>query len=63
MSNQINDTLFDQARELAEYWVGTMWARLIEQDIDNNDLEALKYHIAQSKAEMSLQESEANDVY
>lgn len=56
MSNVRNDILLDRARELCEYWAGTMWERLIQQDIKNSDMEALAYHISEAAKEQAIQE-------
>ena len=64
MSNQSNDQLYDKALEVMEYWTGTMWERVIQRDLDTDDLEALKYHVDQAYKEMALQEdAEAGYVY
>lgn len=62
MSNTINETLLSRAWEMIEYWTGTMHARVIERDLQENDLEALRYHVDQAEREMSIQEDEATDV-
>lgn len=58
MSNNSNSNLFERAQELLEYWDGTMWARVIERDINENDLEALYYHCAQAEKERSIQDDD-----
>jgi hypothetical protein len=62
MSNVTNDILMDRAREQCEYWTGTMHERIIQRDIEANDLEALHYHVAEAEKEMHMQEDEASDV-
>jgi hypothetical protein len=57
MSNLVNDRLLERASEAVDYWTGTMWARLIEQDLKNNDLEALAYHVREAEKEEAIQES------
>lgn len=56
MSNTINDTLMDKTQELLDYWTGTLWERIIQRDLDANDMEALQYHVDKAWAEMVLQE-------
>ena len=56
MSNTTNDELLDRAREMTEYWTVTMHARILERDIEANDLEALRYHLVQAEHEMKMQE-------
>ena len=41
---------------MTEYWTGTMHARILERDIEANDLEALRYHLVQAEHEMKMQE-------
>lgn len=67
MSNTINDDLQEQAAELIEEYAGTLWARILVRDLEAGDLEALKFHVSQAKAQSQL-EAEAellggNDVY
>lgn len=57
MSNTTNSDLMERAQEQLEYWTGTMWERLIQRDLTQNDLESLRYHLRQAEAEQSLQES------
>lgn len=56
MSNTVNDTLIERAREQQSYWESTVWDRIIQRDLDANDLEALRYHVAQAEKEMAMQE-------
>lgn len=56
MSKETNDILLERAREAQEYWTGTMWERIIQRDIDTNDLEALRYHLTESDREIAIQE-------
>jgi hypothetical protein len=56
MSDYIADKLYDQVAELVSYWEGTLWARMLERDLDTNDMEALHFHAQQAYAEMRLQE-------
>lgn len=58
MSNQVNTELFERAADLMDYWAGTMHERLIQRDLDSDDLEALKYHVDVAWKEMQLQEDE-----
>lgn len=56
MSNKSNDILMERANEQLEYWTGTLWERLIQRDIDTQDLEALAYHVTQAEREQAIQE-------
>lgn len=64
MSNASNESLMEHAADMLDYWSGTMHARIIQRDIDANDLEALAYHVDVAHAEMRMQEDEgeATDV-
>lgn len=59
MSNQVNTELIERVQELCDYWSGTMHERLLQRDLDADDLEALKYHADIAWREMKLQEDEA----
>lgn len=65
MSNSTNDKLLDDVQDLMSYWEGTLWERVMQRDIDANDLEALRYHVSEAYKEMALQETQEddNDVY
>lgn len=44
MSNKINDELMDRVGELIEYYLSNMEGRILQSDMERNDLESLKYH-------------------
>lgn len=50
MSNNINSVLFDRASEMITYFEGKLPAKVIEADLDRNDLEALQVHVANAEA-------------
>jgi hypothetical protein len=56
MSKEQNTLLLERASEQIDYWTGTMHARVIEADIDRDDLEALREHVVQAEREMAIQE-------
>jgi len=56
VSLEQNTILYEKAAEIMDYWVGTMWERVIQADLDRDDLEALAYHVAHAAAEMAIQE-------
>lgn len=56
MSNITNNQLIDHAREVLEEVSGTLWERLIEEDIKRNDLEALKFHVNMAEKELAIEE-------
>lgn len=45
MSNTVNVDLFERAAEQLDFWTGTIWEKIIQQDIDSNDLGSLYYHV------------------
>lgn len=48
-------TLMEQAAIALEYWgSNTMWRRLIERDINDDDLEALQFHVDEANAQMNM---------
>lgn len=56
MSNLTNDKLLDRAREMQEYWVGTLWERMIAHAVESNDLEAVARLVREAEAEAAIQE-------
>lgn len=58
MSNLQNDILMERVHDLLEYWAGTMHQRILDRDLNANDMEALQYHSDQAWKEMMLQEGE-----
>lgn len=56
MSNFANTELLEIAAELIDYWTGTMWAAILEDDIEHGDLEALHEHVKEATQEMANQE-------
>lgn len=60
--NEVNNILLDRASEMYEYWVGTPIARVIERDVAQNDLDALRAHVLKAEAMASQYEFEASDI-
>ena len=58
MSNSTNDILMEKVHDLMEYWAGTLWERIMQRDLDADDMEALQYHADLAWKEMMLQEGE-----
>lgn len=56
MSLEGNTQLLERASELLEEVTGTMWERIIQRDLDTQDYEALRYHVAKAEAELAMQE-------
>lgn len=56
MSDNINTELLERANEMMDYHAGTMWERMIQRDIEESDLESLRYHVVQAEREMAVQE-------
>ena len=63
MSNQTNDILFERAAEMIDYFQGKLPARLIEQDLEHDDLEALAEHVNQAEGLAAQQEMYNYDSY
>jgi len=45
MSNNENTRLFERAAECLSYFEGKLPAKLIQHDLDNDDLESLNQHV------------------
>lgn len=56
MSTQVNTELYERAAEMIDYFQDKLPAQLIEKALKNNDLDALRLHVAQAEAEVSRQE-------
>lgn len=56
MSEQAHTELVEKASELIDYFENELPARLIEQDLAGNDLEALAFHVKDAWAMMQLQD-------
>lgn len=63
MSNQTNDKLLEEAQMLIDYWEGTLHAEILRNDIENNDLENLFYHVDDARHEMLGLEYNPEEVY
>lgn len=48
MSNNENQNIMEEAQHALEYWEGEGIGKVIEADIDRNDLEALYGHLKES---------------
>lgn len=59
MSTQVNTQLLERAADCIDYFDGKMPAKLIEKDLETNDLESLLVHVTQ--AEKMIMEQESND--
>jgi len=45
MSNITNDALLEEAAFYADYFVGTVMGKILQADLDANDLEGLRFHL------------------
>lgn len=63
MSNSTNTILLERAAACIDYFQDKLPAKVIERDIDYNDLEALAQHVHEAEAEISRQEFYNNDSY
>lgn len=56
MSHESNTLLLQWAHELMEYYTGTYIERVLQRDIDANDLEALRYHVSDYAAQKAIED-------
>lgn len=61
MSVETNSQLLDRAAEMIEFWTGTALSKVLQADIERNDLDALRGHVNQAEAQASR--VEAADVH
>ena len=59
MYDTLEVELQNRVSKQLEYWSGTMHERLIQRAMDNNDTEALKYHVTEAEREYAMQEDTA----
>lgn len=62
MSSDVNTQLFERAAEMVDYYEGTVIAKVIEKNIEDNDLDALRENVTRAEAQASEQEFESADV-
>lgn len=63
MSNQVNTQLYERASEMIDQWEGTPIARVIEADLDRQDLDSLYQHVCYAEGMASQEEFGNHDVY
>lgn len=56
MSHENNTLLLEWANELMEYFTGTYVERVLQRDIDANDLEALRYHVSEYASQKAIED-------
>ncbi len=61
MSNLTNDRLLERAREAAEYWTGSLYERMIHNDIARGDLERLSEDVKNAEDAMFQAEYEPEE--
>ena len=52
MSSRANTKLLEEAKFHMDFWTDTIWEKLIQQKIDDNDLESLQFLLAESQLAM-----------
>lgn len=62
MSNNINEQLFERAAEAIDFFGDTTISKILEADLDRNDLRSLVTHVTIAEAQMAQSEFEASDV-
>lgn len=67
MSEEINTRLLEEAAFMVDYFEGTPIARVLEQDLESNDLEALAVHMREARQVLHdleySPEQESTDIY
>lgn len=58
MSHEVNTILIERAGDLIDYFAGTYVARVLQRDVDANDLEALKFHVSEYEAQRMIEEEQ-----
>lgn len=58
MYDNLEPEIRDRVSKMMEYWSGTLHTRLLQRALDENDMEAIKYHLREAEAEYSLQEDD-----
>lgn len=61
MSNLSNTILMERAADVIDYFEGKIIAKIIETDLDRNDLESLEKHVNEAEAEIAIQEFNSYD--
>lgn len=51
MSHQVNDKLVDDARDMAEYWTGTIHEKIILNCLERNDYDGLREALSKAKTD------------
>lgn len=62
MSNNYNEELLERAAEAIDYFGDTTISKILEADIERNDLEGLVAHVAIAEAQMAQQEFHEADI-
>lgn len=58
MSNNVNSRLLEEAYELIEYFTSTYIERILQRDIDANDIEALAWHVKEYRVQKEFEEEQ-----
>lgn len=56
MSNDTNTNLLEEANWYCDYWAGTLWEKLLDKAIKDNDLEYLAQLVGEARDEAFKQE-------
>lgn len=62
MSDSSNTRLLERAAEMIDYWTDKTPAKVIEADIQRNDMESLWLHVAQAEGMAAQEEFENYNV-
>lgn len=58
MSNTVNTNLIEEARELAEFWTGTMHEAILNNLVESNDLDGLREAVVSARQDAYDSEEE-----
>ena len=62
MSNTTNDKLYDEAREMSEFWTGTLHQSIIDDLYEKKDLTGLRKAVADAQQDAYDLEDRTHDV-
>lgn len=63
MSTEVNTLLFERAAEQIDRWEGTIMAKMIEYDLETEDLDQLSVHVSEAEALEAQEGVHAYDIY
>lgn len=58
MYDKLDEDTRNRVSKMLEYWSGSLHTRLLQRALDENDTEALLYHLRDAEGEYSMQEDD-----